>query len=72
MGRHQPAEPKRKCAKAETALMKYSLERGALRSQREGTALGTRGGRVRTGMKKSDYFGENKFRIEESYFRRFP
>lgn len=40
MGRHQPAEPRRKCAKTETPLIKYSLERGALGSQREGAALG--------------------------------
>lgn len=39
MGRHQPAELRRKRAKTETPLIKYSLERGALGSQREG-ALG--------------------------------
>lgn len=72
MGRHQPAEPKRKCAKTETALIKYSLEKGALGSQREGAALGAGRGRMRTGMRKPDYSGENKFRIEESYFRKFP
>lgn len=45
MGRYQPAEPKRRCAKIETALIKYSLERGALGSQREGDALGAGGGK---------------------------
>lgn len=72
MGRHQPAEPKRKRAKTETALIKYSLERGALGSWREGAALGAGGGRMRTRIKKSDYVGENKFGIVESYVRRFP
>lgn len=71
MGRYQPAEPKRRCAKIETALIKYSLERGALGSQREGDALDARGGRIRMRIKKSDFFGDNKFIIEESYFRRF-
>lgn len=71
MGRHHPAEPKRNCAKTETALIKYSLERGALGSQREGAALGAGGGRMRMGMKNL-IVGENKFRIEESCFRRFP
>lgn len=71
MGRHQPAEPRRKCAKTETPLIKYSLERGALGSQREGAALGAGRG-MRRGWKDSDYVGKNKFRIEERDFRRFP
>lgn len=40
IGRHQPAESRRKRAKTETPLIKYSLERGALGSQKERAALG--------------------------------
>lgn len=40
IGRHQPAESRRKHAKTETPLIKYSLERGALGSQKEEAALG--------------------------------
>lgn len=42
--RHQPAEPRTKCAKTETPLIKYTLERGTLGSWRERAALGAGAG----------------------------
>lgn len=51
MGRHQPAELRRERAKTETPLTKYSLERGALGSQREG-ALGAGVGAGEEGIER--------------------
>lgn len=48
MGRHQPAEPRRKRAKTEAPLIKYSLERGAFGSRGDRDTLGA-GGRTRRG-----------------------